>query len=55
MKNVQLENVFTWDYPDFADAFVSYAEHDDGTPYTQEELEAIDGETIHELVFAHLY
>ncbi len=30
------------DYPDFSDAFVDYAEYEDGTPLTDEELERLD-------------
>jgi len=40
--NIQFEDVFFWDYPDFCDAFVSYAEHEDGTPLTEKELEKLE-------------
>ncbi len=42
IQNVEVEDVFTWDYPDFCDAYVSYAEHLDGTPYTDAELEELN-------------
>ncbi len=42
MKNIELEDVHSWDYPDFCDAFVSYAEHDDGTPYTEAQLNELN-------------
>jgi hypothetical protein len=44
MKNIEVEDVYTWDYPDFADAYISYAEHDDGTSYTDEELNKLNEE-----------
>ncbi len=40
--NIEFEDVHSWDYPDFCDAFISYAEHKDGTPLTEEELLNID-------------
>lgn len=46
MKNVEVMGVRNWDYPDFSDAFISYAEHDDGTPYTEDELDAIPPEEV---------
>lgn len=40
--NIEFENVDPKDYPDFCDAFISYAEHQDGTPLTDEELDSLD-------------
>ena len=48
MQNITVENVDTKDYPDFSDAFISYAEHEDGTPYTDAELDAISSEVVSE-------
>ena len=42
MKNIKLDGVDPGDYPDFVDAFVSYCEHDDGTPYTDDELDELN-------------
>jgi hypothetical protein len=53
--NVQLDGIDTRDYPDFVDAYICYAEHEDGTELTDEELEAIPPEEIYEYVIAHLY
>ena len=39
---IEVEDVHTWDYPDFADAYISYAEHKDGTVFTDEELEKLN-------------
>ena len=40
--NIKFEDVSAREYPDFCDAFVSYAEHEDETPLTEKELEKID-------------
>jgi hypothetical protein len=40
--NVAVEDVKTWDYPDFCDAYISYAEHEDGTPYNDDELDKLN-------------
>lgn len=57
MINIELENVHAWDYPDFCDAFVAYCEHDDGTPYTEQELDDLNEqhpEIAQELAFEWL-
>ena len=57
MKNIKLENVVMNDYPDFCDAFISYAEHENGNPLTEEELEKVnevEGNLIHELAHESL-
>ena len=51
MKNIEVEGVDVADYPDFCDAYVAYAEHDDGTPYTEGELEAIPYDVAYEYIF----
>ena len=40
--NIEWDDVDLGDYPDFSDAYISYAEWEDGTPLTEEELENID-------------
>lgn len=52
VKNVEVDGVVGGDYPDFCDAFFSYAEYEDGTPLTDEELEQLgdeNGEMINQL------
>jgi fructose-1,6-bisphosphatase len=44
----------TKDYPDFADAYATYAEYEDGTELTDEELEDISPDLIHGLIFDRL-
>jgi hypothetical protein len=54
--NIELEGIDTGDYPDFCDAFIAYAEHEDGTPFTEAELDVLNMDTdlIHEQVFEQL-
>jgi hypothetical protein len=40
-KSIQIDGVDTKDYPDFCDAYVSYAEYEDGTKLTDEECEGL--------------
>ena len=35
--NLEIDGIDTTDYPDFCDAYASYAEWEDGTPLTEEE------------------
>jgi hypothetical protein len=44
VKNAEVDGVESDDYPDFCDAFFSYAEYEDGTPLTDEELEQLGDE-----------
>jgi len=48
LANYELEGVDTRDYPDFCDAFVSWAEWDDGQELTEAELDELnqDGEFL---------
>ena len=39
IQTVQIEGVDTNDYPDFCDAFIAYAEWNDGTILTEDECE----------------
>lgn len=56
-KSVELDGIDMNDYPDFCDAFVTYAESVDGVPLTEKELEELnqDSELVQELVYAHLH
>lgn len=44
VKNAEVDGVDLDDYPDFCDAFFSYAEYEDGTPLNDEELEQLEEE-----------
>lgn len=37
-QSIEIDGIDTSDYPDFVDAYISYAEYADGTPLTDEEL-----------------
>lgn len=41
IDNVQLDDVHTWDYPKFCDAFISYAELD-GVEMTEQQLDELN-------------
>ena len=49
VKNAEVDGVEGNDYPDFCDAFFSYAEYEDGTPLTDEELEEL-GDVHEEMI-----
>lgn len=55
LKNVELDGINGGDYPDFCDAYVTYAEHPDGTPLTDKELDDIPRDVIHELVWNRVH
>ena len=45
MNTCVVENICREDYPDFCDAYISYAEYTDGTPLTDVELEKLNDES----------
>ena len=47
-ESIELDSVETNDYPDFCNAYAVYAEWSDGTPLTEQELEAIPSDVIHD-------
>ena len=58
-STVQLDGVYTWDYPDFCDAYISYAQWNDGkgTELTDDELDALtnaEGMRINEMAYETL-
>lgn len=57
LYNVEVEDIKTWDYPDFVDAFISYAENKYGEPLTKIELELINEDTslVYDYVINKLY
>jgi len=42
--SLEVDEVYSWDYPDFCDAYVSYGEFINGKELTQEELEILEAE-----------
>lgn len=57
LDDYQLDGIDHRDYPDFVDAFVSWATWEDGTELTDDELDKIneDGALVHQLVWEHLF
>jgi hypothetical protein len=50
--NIEVDGVYGWDAPDFCDAYISYADFEDGTPLTDEEIEKIsDSDFVHDLAW----
>ena len=54
--NIELDGIDSNDFPDFCDAFILSADHEDGSPFTDAELETLndDVDFVHEQVFAQL-
>ena len=38
LRSIEIEDIDTADYPDFSDAYITYAEFEDGTPLTEDEV-----------------
>jgi hypothetical protein len=57
VTNVEVDGIDTRDYPDFVDAYISYAEYEDGTPLTDMELEMLseDPDFLYEMIYAYIY
>ena len=56
--SIELDDVHSWDYPDFSDAYISYATFTDGTPLSDDELEQFNDqypELVNELAFDSLH
>jgi len=56
IKNIEIEGIDPSDYPDFCDAYISYAEID-GRPATEKELDELNDNSsfVHESVIAWIY
>jgi hypothetical protein len=53
---VEIDDIDTSDYPDFSDAFISYAEYN-GVPMTDEELDELneDSSFVYDRIIAELF
>lgn len=56
IDNIKFEDIDHSDYPDFCDAFISYAEKD-GIPMTEEEIDKLneDREFVNEKLMEYLF
>jgi len=56
IKNIEIEGIDPSDYPDFCDAYISYAEID-GRPATEKELDELNDNSsfVYESVIAWIY
>lgn len=56
IESVEVEGIDTRDYPDFSDAYISYAEIN-GREATEEELQKLsdDSQLVYELVWERLF
>ncbi len=57
LENIEVDGIDTRDYPDFVDAFISYAEMD-GVELTDEQLDELNDnypDLIYDAVINHLF
>ena len=56
VENVEVDGIDTFDYPDFVDAFIVYAEYD-GKEMTEEQIEELNenSEFVQECVSDYLF
>jgi hypothetical protein len=56
--DIQVDGVDPRDFPDFSDAYFSYACYEDGTPLTEEELDKLadqNGDILYEKAYDSLH
>ncbi len=55
--DVEVDGIDTTDYPDFCDAYISYACWNTGVPLNDEELDVLnnDSDFVYKHVIGHLY
>jgi hypothetical protein len=56
-NSIEVEGIDTRDYPDFSDAYISYAEYHCGTELTELELDALneDSDLVYNAVLNKIY
>ena len=55
-RSIEVDGVDPRDYPDFCDAYISYAEYTDGTALTEDEIDTLNedhSDIIYEAVVEH--
>ncbi len=53
--NVEFEGINHSDAHDYSDAYISYAEKENGEPLTEEELDAIPSDVAYDYLISYLY
>lgn len=53
--NVEFDGIDHSDAHDYCDAYISYAEKEDGTPLTYEELDSIPSDVTYDYLMRYLY
>jgi hypothetical protein len=56
--NIEVDGVDSRDFPDFSDAYFSYACYEDGTPLTEQELDKLadqNGDILYEKAYDSLH
>jgi len=58
IRSIEVDGVDTRDYPDFSDSYATYAEFEDGTPLSDQELELLKdkhGDVVYQVVYDTLF
>jgi len=55
LYNIEWDGIDYADGEDYSDAFISYAEHENGEPLTSDEIDSLDSDLVYELLMEHLY
>jgi hypothetical protein len=56
-QNIEFDGVDNSDYPDFCDAFICYAEDEEGEPLTEDELDLLNDDRgfVHSTLWNQLF
>ena len=57
LTDYEIEDVKSWDYPDFCDAYISYAEDENGNEMTEQQIQEWtenNEEEFYEMVYESL-
>lgn len=57
ISSIEIEDLDPRDYPDFSDAYISYAESVDGVALTEEQLDILnqDSELVHSVAWDRMH
>ena len=56
-QNIEFDGIDNSDYPDFCDAFICYAEDEEGEPLTEDELDLLNDDRgfVHSTLWNQLF